>query len=55
MDFQTLEKIDRLNKEIEKLHNQNQQIIKQMLLLVDATEKGFSVINEELVRITKLR
>ena len=54
MDFQTLEKIDSLKKDVKKLQEQNDAIIKQMLNLVDATQKGFQILNEELTRIAKL-
>ena len=49
-----MQEVARLHKEIVQIHTSNQATIKQMLSLVDATQKGFNIINTELTRIAKL-
>ncbi len=57
MDFNSTtqtQKISILTQEVLRLKTQNDELLKQILNLVDATQKGFQILNEELTRIAKL-
>ena len=43
------------NEEINLLKNKNKEIVNQMIALIEATDKRFQIINDELTRIAKLK
>jgi len=48
------EKMSILFQEVARLHKENIEIRNKMIEIVDATQKGFQILNEELTRIAKL-
>lgn len=44
-----------LMQEINLLKKQNKELVNQMIALVEATQKGFQIINDDLTRIAKLK
>ena len=50
----TEEQVNILMQEVSRLHKENIEIREKMVDLVNATQKGFHILNEELTRIAKL-
>ena len=50
----TEEQVNILIQEVSRLHKENIEIREKMIDLVNATQKGFHILNEELTRIAKL-
>lgn len=56
MAFLTTEgQVDILVKEIDLLKNKNKELVNQMIAIVEATQKGFQILNEDITRIAKLK
>ena len=50
----TEEQVRVLMQEVARLHKESIEIRNKMIEIVDATQKGFQILNEELTRIAKL-
>lgn len=50
----TGEQVNILMQEVARMHKENIKLQEQMIELVNATQKGFQILNEEITRIAKL-